>query len=876
MEKIEQTILWQKTFGRNIKKNVNDIERLRTEFIKMRSKSSLLAAEIDKVMPNLTVHNITHSDALWETSDIIINKDLIFTPAEVFVLGAVFLIHDLGMGLASFPKGIDGLKKETLWRDTYSSFLKREEELTNKEIERNATYHVLRMLHAKNAEKLATISWSGPNNEELFLIEDSYLRESYGRIIGLIANSHWWSVDELENNLPRPCGAPGEFNSDWTVDPVKLACIFRIADAIHLDDRRAPSFLYAIKNLNGNFKSEIYWNFQQKLYKPKIENNRLVYTSKSSFQIKDYDSWWLCYDELKKIDNELKEIDALLAVTNRTRLNIIGIASIEDPIRFSKLVTIDGWQPVDTKIKIANVVKLVEMLGGYQLYGYDDDKSIPLRELIQNASDAIRARRILENECPEFGSVKINFGEDAFGEFIEVEDNGIGMSSKVLTGPFLDFGESFWGSSLMHDEFPGLESKKFAATGKYGIGFFSVFMWGKKVSIFSKRYEKGRDSTLVLEFHNGTKSRPILRKAVGDEVIKDGGTKIKVWFSKPNIIQEGIWGYNITESDFIQKLCPSIDCNIILKTNSKEVKVIEANDWLRMAPLKLIKRIAGKHHYNNLDKNEKCLLSDIAKNMTLLKEKDGSIVGRLSLYSQKIESNKDKRLLSSISGIVTIGGMKSSHLSGLTGILIGKSNRASRDSGVPIISNTTMKQWLLEQIRLLSKINLSPESEIEIASIVRKFETDTLSLKIGYYKNTPVDYNDIKKFIINTNYDSYLIVKNLTIIDYEKKYSCKFDSFDNVFYVENTGIPGILHAEFNYHNYSWPKLCRTWFHNQTLYGLFIKAFAEVWKCDINEILKVSDISDGINNYTGLIGKAKGKNITSDYVDIIKKPKKLNN
>lgn len=47
---------------------------------------------------------------------------------------------------------------------------------------------------------------------------------------------------------------------------------------------------------------------------------------------------------------------------------------------------------------------------------------------------------------------------------IEVEDNGVGMSPKVLTGPFLDFGQSFWGTSLMHEELPGLESKGFIST----------------------------------------------------------------------------------------------------------------------------------------------------------------------------------------------------------------------------------------------------------------------------------------------------------------------------------------------------------------------------------------------------------------------------
>ncbi|WP_257969967.1 ATP-binding protein, partial [Vibrio parahaemolyticus] len=107
----------------------------------------------------------------------------------------------------------------------------------------------------------------------------------------------------------------------------------------------------------------------------------------------------------------------------------------------------------------------------------------------------------------------VRTGEDTKGCYIEVEDNGVGMSVNVLTGAFLDFGTSFWGSSSMHSEFPGLESKGFSSTGKYGVGFFSTFMWGDEVSVATRRFEDSRSSTKVLSFEKGLMSRPILRKA---------------------------------------------------------------------------------------------------------------------------------------------------------------------------------------------------------------------------------------------------------------------------------------------------------------------------------------------------------------------------
>ena len=882
MNRFEQTSIWQKTLGKQLEADNYEKNRefLRVEFENFREKAKLLASEIARVLPEFTVHDITHIDALWETAELVVKDDFELTPAEAFVLGGTFLIHDLGMGLASFPHGIEDLKKEDIWKDTVASLLKeklnrpvKDEDyfLLEKGIEKLATENVLRLLHAKHAEKLALISWKDKDGKDIYLIENTELRESYGSIIGLIAHSHWWKVEELEAKLPKALGAPGIFSANWTIDPVKLACILRIADATQIDDRRAPSFLRTIRKPSRY--SDLHWNFQQKLYQPRLERNRLVYTSKSPFTIEEVDSWWVCYDTLKMIDNELKEVDSLLVDTNRKRLKAVGIASIEDPKRLSKLIAVNGWQPIDTKIKVSNVAKLVGSLGGKNLYG--DNSIVPLRELIQNASDAIRARRILENEEPSFGNIVVRFGKDQFGQFIEVEDNGIGMSPTVLTGPFLDFGESFWGTSLMHEELPGLESKGFSSTGKYGIGFFSVFMWGEKVSVSSKRYENGRDSSLVLEFSNGTTSRPILRKANYNEVLKDGGTRIRVWLSTSKIL-DGLLSGNkfkrkrITVKQLIESLCPSIDCNIILEENRLSKTIIRANDWITIPPLALIKRIIGEFNYKELGSDEKKVLTKLSKNMTILKEKDGRIVGRLFLYKE--ERRKKERL--SIEGIVTIGGMRSSGLTGLSGILIGKSHTASRDLGIPIVSSDMLNEWATNQADLLSKLDLDPATEIECASVIRCLGGNTLSLKIAYHSSGLISFDELKSIITKTNYDNYIVVQDAAISNYEKDFYNKISFFDNVIWV-SMGTPGILQTRSVDYFIQWPNdddNTKYWFHSRSLEGLTTEAFSQIWQKSVDEILSVSDCSSDENSYKASVGTAHGKPVILDHVDFIKKNK----
>ena len=89
------------------------------------------------------------------------------------------------------------------------------------------------------------------------------------------------------------------------------------------------------------------------------------------------------------------------------------------------------------------------------------------------------------------------------GIWLSVEDTGIGMSEAVLTGSLLDFGASFWGSTRMVEEFPGLAAKGMASLGKFGIGFFSVFMLGDHVRVITRRPDRAESDALLLEFQDG-------------------------------------------------------------------------------------------------------------------------------------------------------------------------------------------------------------------------------------------------------------------------------------------------------------------------------------------------------------------------------------
>jgi hypothetical protein len=507
----------------------------------------LLADEIKRSYPTLTVHGISHLDALWDATETVAGDTYPINPAEAFVLGGAFLVHDLGNGLAAYPRGLETLKQTTQWRDAVGSRIRRmtgrppsqaELESPGEEIQQSALEDTMRALHAKHAEHLVSDVTFGPS--KFYLLQDDDLREIYGRIIGIIAYSHWWNVENIQSLVNENLGAPVWCGAgDWTIDALKLACLMRAADAAQIDARRAPPFLQALRRPDG--LSERHWNFQGRLStKPTLSpgGDRLRFTSSSSFPRSEADAWWLCYDMLSMVDRELRGIDALLSHNEspmRARLAARGVVGVESPVHMMKHVRTEGWLPVDARIQVSDVPAIVTRLGGKQLYG--NYPWIPLRELIQNSADGVRARRILDQSWNETsGGITIRVGQENGLDFCEVSDDGIGMSEQVLTRELLDFGQPFWGTERMSGELPGLNSSTFQPTGEFGIGFFSAFMWGKRVRVLTQRFDKGPESQRVLELGHGASGRPLVRLPLESERLTTPGTSVRVWFDDPRSI----------------------------------------------------------------------------------------------------------------------------------------------------------------------------------------------------------------------------------------------------------------------------------------------------------------------------------------------------
>ena len=739
MLSFEQTHLWRETLKeRKPDEDKKAREKLRSGFLGFRENAVPVAEAIKSSYPWLTVHDITHIDALWGVAELIIGKTYPLNPAEAFVLGGAFLIHDLGNGLAAYQKGPEQLRGSPEWKDALAARIRRARgraptaadfENPPADLAQLATEDALRALHASHALRLVLDPWKTDQGKDIYMLEETGLREHFGELIGEVAYSHWWDISELERKFAKKqFGAMVGTPRDWTVDVLKVACILRVADAAHIDKSRAPTFLQALLRPQG--VSKTHWDFQNKLSQTTLVNDRLLYSASQSFNRADVDAFWLCFDTLRMVDRELRQVDALLASTGKERFRARSVAGVDDPRHLTESIPTDGWTPMDARIHVTDVPTLVGRLGGIELYG--NEPTVPLRELIQNAADAVRARRALEKKrAADWGTITVRTGQDKHGPWIEVEDTGVGMSEHVLTHHLLDFGSSYWSSEDMRREHRDLAASSFEPTGRFGIGFFATFMWGHRLSVTSRAYRNGKAETKVLEFEHGLKRRPLLRPASEEEQLDDGGTRVRVWLSDSKMLERVLRDeahrrtlpdFPKTLAELVACIAPTLDVSIDVESPSEpRARAVTANDWKTLDPTALLRRLGNPN------------AEVLAPLVSPLLDATGQWLGRGCLVDDRQSGH----------ATITVGGLRADYERTLAGVLLGFTDMATRNRAQVVISTPDFARWATEQARAWEQSqNISNEA---IGLNVLRAGGEPGQLPIAHYEGTPITMSRLQE-----------------------------------------------------------------------------------------------------------------------------------
>ena len=728
---LNTTWLWQSAFGNACGPDTSARERADFEIhLKaMREKVRGLVARIAHDMPGYTVHDETHLDALWETTSLVANPDLPLNPPEGFVFGGAVLLHDAAMTLAAYPGGLAELKATTAWADTAALWGGAHSGSTapplhSVETETHIQVEVLRRLHAEKAEELATQGWAVDRDtqERVYLIDDIDLRRFYGKTIGLLAHSHWWPISRVERDLTRTLGAMPP-RTRHEVDLVKLATLLRVADALQLDRRRAPHFRRALERPNGI--SALHWTSQEKLAFPYISNDAVIFTAGEPFEIKDAEAWWLAYDAFTMADRELHDADILLRSRGKSGLAARRIQGVGNPQEMAKYIPVSGWRPVETRPRASDIAKITTTLRGEKLYG--DEPTVPVRELLQNAMDAIQARRRLQDRSTEWGKITVSLTESADGVWLSVEDTGVGMSEAVLTGPLLDFGSCLWRSSQIAHEFPGLAAKGMNSLGRFEIGFFSVFMLGDHVRVTTRRYDYAEREALTLEFRTGVGSRAILSSAQLGTAPMDGGTRVEIKLRIDPRCSDGIRLMLREEKQYlyfpprayslaglVTKLAPASSVSIDTVDLGRRKQAILANDWQTISSSQLAARVTGVQK-----EKDQSVVETFMRDIIGL---EGTIFGRAAISPHRFGTP---------TGVLTVGGLCVDGISHILGIVFGDVTTAARDTGSIQVPPEALSTWAADQAKLIEASGISTEGKMLCAEICLECRASIFGLPIA-------------------------------------------------------------------------------------------------------------------------------------------------
>ena len=614
-------------------------------------------------------------------------------------MGVAIVLHDLGLAVAAYPGGRDELRKSPGWADARAAAVRRrlgraptEDELSMKDpdLDSTADATILRRRHAEHASELVNASWAGQK-----LVVNPDLRIELGSTAGRIAASHWWPVEKLAS-LGDLEGAPGGMPSSWTIRPILLAVLLRTADAAHLDASRAPRFAHAIHRPLGEAKN--HWEFQARLRQPVLIGDQLQFVSNRAFPASKADSWWLCLDHLRTLNEELGAIDSLLQAHALPRLSAQSVRGARDPLELAQVVRPDGWEPVDARVEVSDVGRLVQRLGGKALYGINE--AVPIRELLQNASDAVLARKSLQDGFQ--GIIDVHVSTDL--DEITVADNGVGMGLEVLTGALLDFGRSLWESEELASVLPGLQAAGFQPTGRFGIGFFSVFMWANKVEVISRPWRGGEEETRVLSFGLGARHRPLLRAAASNERLMQPGTVVRLrgpdvedsvreWLGVSRSSEESKDSAGSSLAERLGQLAPAFPVDLRSAFGSEDpVEVLQAEDWITISGEELLERIRGKRTWG----------------------RPGAAAGRMdfvgSASSPAGRAALEHRYDSS--GVLVAGGLRVGNAPGIAGVLWVDDVDASRSHGIPTANREDVANWASTQAGRIGVLATAESGEV--------------------------------------------------------------------------------------------------------------------------------------------------------------------
>ena len=328
-----------------------------------------------------------------------------------------------------------------------------------------------------------------------------YVRANHHtRVRNFMLNLNWpvtlgkyISVDELI----EVCQSHGEDTSkikhiritSSDLDLYLCAVLLRLGDILDFDITRAPDSIYHYINFEGldgdeNEKSHLEWD-KHRASRGFVflsdKHRTLLYRAEcTTIQVEQATMTYLDW-----VDNELLLCGEMIRYMDSRWHSLLL------PSKIVRQITAKGYISGEYKITLAKK-QILELLVGQDIY---KDSFVFVRELLQNAIDAVRSRKQLDNNIPRNWKPQINIKtwQDSEGFYwFRIEDNGIGMTELMIREFFLKVGNSYYQSEQFKFDMVHAQADiNYKPISRFGIGLLSCFMGdlhGTRVEISTKHF----------------------------------------------------------------------------------------------------------------------------------------------------------------------------------------------------------------------------------------------------------------------------------------------------------------------------------------------------------------------------------------------------
>lgn len=457
--------------------------------------------------PEYTRHDIFHINNVLRIADNLIHKDTLkeLTPATVGVFLMATISHDIGMFLK--PDGLKCVLKDKKWGYRWAEYgislqhfsgveitacFGPQTELDRLELpqdfDRLTPWQIricgefLRRYHPLLAQDIIKKGFLGYEIQNLFDGIVLHSKERYCALIALIARSHGMSMDEVEPTLKILDDRKPEFSLQIPV--YYLMTLLRLADYLDAGSDRAPHAIPEMQHFESQISlEEFHWN---KL----VELKEVWGSSGDESEFIEVDTDKIDSKTFLKIENWLKALQRELDICWRylalkyenkyqTRY-LLNIRSIDSNILQNTPRQILEERIVIDAAAISVNPKITDLLV-VPLYG--DEPAYGVRELLQNALDACRERKLLEQRLGNVdyeGNVIIEVNSKSNPPYFCIIDNGTGMTKNVILNYFLVAGSSYRDNPSWKKIFQG---KNVCRSGRFGVGVLAAFLLGYKIQV---------------------------------------------------------------------------------------------------------------------------------------------------------------------------------------------------------------------------------------------------------------------------------------------------------------------------------------------------------------------------------------------------------